>query len=319
MILRAYSHGQCHTHSNEARGGNRQPQTRAQGSDRDGVLAPRRALALQRRMVEIMFSRGLVKVLFATETFAMGVNMPARAVCFYSTRKHDGREFRDLLPGEYTQMAGRAGRRGIDAVGTVILALWGPDPPLSSDLHKMLKGKATKLESQFRLTYTMILNLLRVEDMSVEDMIKRSFSEVATQRLVGQHDIPAIKARLNRRRDALTDTIAALARGPMDSDAQHLIAIEELDYYCRWETKARSIDTWIYRQLLDVMPSTAFGGGRTVLLRSDAARSRIAVDGAHSDALPATDGQLLPALSSLLDDSSAARINCRGTEPHERS
>ena len=253
-------------------------------------------LPILKEVVEIMFSRGLVKVLFATETFAMGVNMPARAVCFYSTRKHDGREFRDLLPGEYTQMAGRAGRRGIDAVGTVILALWGPDPPLSSDLHKMLKGKATKLESQFRLTYTMILNLLRVEDMSVEDMIKRSFSEVATQRLVGQHDIPAIKARLNRRRDALTDTIAALARGPMDSDAQHLIAIEELDYYCRWETKARSIDTWIYRQLLDVMPSTAFGGGRTVLLRSDAARSRIAVDGAHSDALPATDGQLLPAL-----------------------
>lgn len=70
----------------------------------------------QTKVVEILFSRGLIKVLFATETFAMGVNMPARTVVFNSTRKHDGRDFRDLLPGEYTQMAGRAGRRGLDKV-----------------------------------------------------------------------------------------------------------------------------------------------------------------------------------------------------------
>ena len=56
-------------------------------------------------------------VLFATETFAMGVNMPARAVVFNSIRKHDGTRFRVLEPGEYTQMAGRAGRRGLDKVG----------------------------------------------------------------------------------------------------------------------------------------------------------------------------------------------------------
>ena len=65
-------------------------------------------------MVEILFGRGLVKVLFATETFAMGVNMPAKSVVFNSIRKHDGKQFRVLEPGEYTQMAGRAGRRGLD-------------------------------------------------------------------------------------------------------------------------------------------------------------------------------------------------------------
>ena len=54
--------------------------------------------------MEILFSKGLVKVLFATETFAMGVNMPARTVVFNGTRKHDGQQFRDLLPGEYTQV-----------------------------------------------------------------------------------------------------------------------------------------------------------------------------------------------------------------------
>jgi antiviral helicase SKI2 len=73
-------------------------------------------LPILKEMVEILFSRGIVKVLFATETFAMGVNMPARTVVFNGFRKHDGREFRDLLPGEYTQMAGRAGRRGLDKV-----------------------------------------------------------------------------------------------------------------------------------------------------------------------------------------------------------
>ena len=63
----------------------------------------------------MLFSRGLIKVLLATETFAVGVNMPARSVVFNGVRKNDGRSFRNLLPGEYTQMSGRAGRRGIGA------------------------------------------------------------------------------------------------------------------------------------------------------------------------------------------------------------
>ena len=143
-------------------------------------------LPILKEMVEILFSRGLVKILFATETFAMGVNMPARAVVFNSTRKHDGIDFRDLEPGEYTQMAGRAGRRGLDKVGTVIICCFGEEGPPNHMMKTMLCGKSTKLESQFRLTYNMILNLLRVEDMSVEDMIKRSFSEFATQRALGE-------------------------------------------------------------------------------------------------------------------------------------
>ena len=78
-----------------------------------------------------------LQILFATETFAMGVNMPARTVVFDSIRKHDGSNFRDLLPGEYIQMAGRAGRRGLDSTGTVILLCKG-SVPLMADLHKMM-------------------------------------------------------------------------------------------------------------------------------------------------------------------------------------
>ena len=67
----------------------------------------------------------------------MGVNMPARTVVFDSIRKHDGMQFRDLLPGEYIQMAGRAGRRGLDTTGTVIILVKG-DVPESSSLNTMM-------------------------------------------------------------------------------------------------------------------------------------------------------------------------------------
>ncbi|ETP49140.1 hypothetical protein F442_05248 [Phytophthora nicotianae P10297] len=148
-------------------------------------------LPIIKEMVEILFGRGLVKVLFSTETFAMGVNMPARTVVFNGIRKHDGKSFRDLLPGEYTQMAGRAGRRGLDSVGTVIIACWN-DVPEPTSLRTMLAGKATSLSSQFRLTYNMILNLLRVEVLTVEDMMKRSFSEFHTQKALASKNIPKL-------------------------------------------------------------------------------------------------------------------------------
>jgi antiviral helicase SKI2 len=146
-------------------------------------------LPIVKEVVEILFAKTLVKVLFATETFAMGLNLPTRTVVFSGFRKHDGRSFRDLLPGEYTQMAGRAGRRGLDTVGTVIIVAPGADeaPPVTR-LRQMMLGDPTKLRSQFRLTYNMILNLLRVEALKIEEMIKRSFSENATQALLPEHE-----------------------------------------------------------------------------------------------------------------------------------
>lgn len=146
-------------------------------------------LPIVKELVEILFAKTLVKVLFATETFAMGLNLPTRTVVFSGYRKHDGHEFRNLLPGEYTQMAGRAGRRGLDIVGSVIIVPVGVDEaPPAGELQKMMLGEPSKLRSQFRLTYNMILNLLRVEALKIEEMIKRSFSEHATQQLLPQHE-----------------------------------------------------------------------------------------------------------------------------------
>ncbi|KAG5358369.1 putative ATP-dependent RNA helicase [Yarrowia sp. B02] len=144
-------------------------------------------LPIVKEVVEILFAKSLVRVLFATETFAMGLNLPTRTVVFAGTRKHDGTTFRTLLPGEYTQMAGRAGRRGLDKTGTVIIMVPGEVTPLDQ-LKEMMLGKPTRLKSQFRLTYNMILNLLRIEALKVEEMIKRSFSENANQLLLPEHE-----------------------------------------------------------------------------------------------------------------------------------
>ncbi|PNY26558.1 ATP-dependent RNA helicase [Tolypocladium capitatum] len=147
-------------------------------------------LPIVKELVEILFAQTLVKVLFATETFAMGLNLPTRTVVFSGYRKHDGHSFRNLLPGEYTQMAGRAGRRGLDTVGSVIIVPPGSsdDVPPVAELRNMILGEPSKLRSQFRLTYNMILNLLRVEALKIEEMIKRSFSEHATQQLLPEHE-----------------------------------------------------------------------------------------------------------------------------------
>uniref|UniRef100_J3RZP7 Helicase SKI2W-like n=1 Tax=Crotalus adamanteus TaxID=8729 RepID=J3RZP7_CROAD len=154
-------------------------------------------LPILKEVVEMLFSKGLVKILFATETFAMGVNMPARTVVFNSVRKHDGANFRDLVPAEYIQMAGRAGRRGLDTTGMVIILCKNQVPEMS-DLHRMMLGKPTRLQSQFRLTYTMILNLLRVEALRVEDMMRRSFSEFHTRKdsKVYEHRIAQLSSML---------------------------------------------------------------------------------------------------------------------------
>ena len=85
----------------------------------------------------------------------MGVNMPARTVVFDSISKHDGSDKRNLLPAEYIQMAGRAGRRGLDKEGTVIILCKQMVPP-SQDLRDIMLGKPSHLTSQFRLTYGMV-------------------------------------------------------------------------------------------------------------------------------------------------------------------
>lgn len=132
-------------------------------------------LPIIKEVVELLFQAGLLKVLFSTETFSMGLNMPARTVVFTSLKKFDGEKHRYLTSGEYIQMSGRAGRRGIDRVGVVIsMVEEGIDPVV---LKETISGGSDTLNSAFHLTYNMVLNLMRVEDRDPEFMMKSSFAQ----------------------------------------------------------------------------------------------------------------------------------------------
>jgi len=130
-------------------------------------------LPVMREVVEILFGESLIKVLFSTETFAMGVNMPAKAVLFTSLYKWDGVEYRPLNSGEYIQMSGRAGRRGRDDHG---LAITLATQRFEVDSAKAIfTGSSTELSSAFQLSFNMLLNLLRTEGTSPDAVIRQSF------------------------------------------------------------------------------------------------------------------------------------------------
>ena len=158
-------------------------------------------LPLLKELVELLFQEQLVKVLFATETFAMGLNMPARTVVFTKLTKWDGVEFRLMASGEYIQMSGRAGRRGTDKRGLCIMIA---DESLEeADCRQMVSGRPQPLESTFKLSYYTLLNTLKRADgvMDQEKVIAQSFHQF-------QHDLgaPEKEAEVRRLR-AEADTL----------------------------------------------------------------------------------------------------------------
>lgn len=156
-------------------------------------------LPILKEVIELLFQEGLLKVLFATETFSIGLNMPAKTVVFTAVRKWDGNEFRNLSSGEFIQMSGRAGRRGLDDRGIVIMMF---DEKLEPDAAKtMVKGEADRLNSAFHLGYNMVLNLMRVEGVSPEYMLKNCFFQFQNAASVPQ--LEAARAEALARRDEI--------------------------------------------------------------------------------------------------------------------
>ncbi|KAI8393428.1 rRNA-processing arch domain-containing protein [Radiomyces spectabilis] len=130
-------------------------------------------LPIMKEVIEVLFQENLLKVLFATETFSIGLNMPAKTVVFTSVRKFDGKTMRWVTSGEYIQMSGRAGRRGLDERGVVIMMI---DEKMEPAVAKgMVQGESDRMNSAFHLSYNMVLNLLRVEGVSPEYMLERCF------------------------------------------------------------------------------------------------------------------------------------------------
>ena len=147
--------------------------------------------------VEAVFTEGLVKAVFATETLALGINMPARTVVIEKLSKFTGERHQALTPGEYTQLTGRAGRRGIDEIGHAIV-LWSPFVPFE-DVAQLAASRSFELASAFRPTYNMAANLVRRygPDEAVE-LIGRSFAQFQADR-----SVVALGRRREDRADAL--------------------------------------------------------------------------------------------------------------------
>ncbi|MFS4489462.1 DEAD/DEAH box helicase [Dietzia kunjamensis] len=138
-------------------------------------------LPLFRTIVEELFSAGLIKVVFATETLALGIHMPARAVVLEKTTKFNGDTHAMLTSAEYSQITGRAGRRGIDTKGTAVV-LDQPDLDLDA-LSALVDTPRFPLHSAFAPDYSMAVNL--VEQLGVEEatiLIGRSFAQFQTDR-----------------------------------------------------------------------------------------------------------------------------------------
>ena len=152
--------------------------------------------------VEACFVEGLIEVVFATETLAVGINMPARSVVIEKLTKFTGDHHEQLTPGQYTQLTGRAGRRGLDEVGDAIV-LWSPWVRFD-EVAQLASSSSFHLRSAFRPTYNMAANLIRTHGPEeAHRLLNLSFAQFQADR-----DVVRLEARLERKRVTLAEVRA---------------------------------------------------------------------------------------------------------------
>ena len=184
-------------------------------------------LPYHKEMVEELFQRGLIKVVFATETLSLGINMPARGVVVSSFTKFDGVNFSTLTTGELTQLMGRAGRRGIDVIGHGVI-LKEADVEVGT-IYEVAMGPTLVVESKFLPSYNMALNLLRVyTPEEAEALMQRSFGQFQ-KRLAAEE----AGERLTNVRERLADVQRVW------DDPQ--VSIEDVAQYFKVEDRRRAI------------------------------------------------------------------------------
>ena len=151
-----------------------------------------------KEIIEILFSKGFIKVLFATETFAVGINMPTKTAVFVGVKKYDDlcQDMRVLTTAEYLQMAGRAGRRGLDTMGTVIY-LPDRNPIEPSEMRAMMCGGRAEVTSRMEFDYDFILKTIQSGNRSWLDIMEKSYWR--RQRQVQMDDIRGEQVKLKSR------------------------------------------------------------------------------------------------------------------------
>ena len=168
-------------------------------------------LPILKQLVEVLFSRGLMQVVFATDTLALGVNMPARTVVIGRMTKWDGRRRRILTPNEFQQMAGRAGRRGMDAFGHVVMPYSAYIP--YKEMLEVATGALLPVQSAFAIRYNTVLNLWDPpHGERVRQMLQRSLAQYQTSQRIRllERDVLEIDAEIAGLLAGREDEIAAL-------------------------------------------------------------------------------------------------------------
>ena len=143
-------------------------------------------LPIFRHTVEELFTAGLIKAVFATETLALGINMPARTVVLEKLVKFNGEQHLPLTPGEYTQLTGRAGRRGIDVEGHAVV-LWNPQDSTAepTEIAGLASTRTFPLRSSFAPSYNMTINLVsQLTPAAARRLLERSFAQYQADRSV---------------------------------------------------------------------------------------------------------------------------------------
>jgi len=152
-----------------------------------------------REMIEILFGKGYIKLLFATETFAVGINMPTKTVIFSSLTKYDGKGFRLLKPHEYTQMAGRAGRRGLDIKGNIFhIDNIYRDKATSTEMATIFEGKPETLSSKFKINFNMLLKLMAANNTNFKEFAEKSmvYDDIQKQTKIIKYGYETLKCKI---------------------------------------------------------------------------------------------------------------------------
>ncbi len=213
--------------------------------------------------VEEAFAAGLVKVVFATETLALGINMPARSVVIEKLTKFTGEGHEFLTPGEYTQLTGRAGRRGIDSVGYAVV-MWSPWVTFDQ-VAGLASRRTDALRSSFRPTYNMAVNLVRrYSSEMAHHLLNLSFAQFHVDR-----DVVTIERQMDRTRGQLGEQ-RRLAHSDFGDATEYRKLLDALGAERRGAGSGRRISRALANlRPGDIVHAGARGGGKVVVLTQE--------------------------------------------------
>jgi superfamily II RNA helicase len=179
-------------------------------------------ISVLREIVELFISKGYIKILFCTDSFSVGLNCPIKTTVFTGIKKFDGKNEEFLEPHLYAQCSGRAGRRGIDVIGNVIHCCNIFDVPSNTIYKEILCGKPQKLLSKFRISFNIILNIIkngrgRLSDF--QDFIEKSMMQ---SELDGKYDVLKVELEILQKEMKNKEISIKMMKTPQDMIIDYL-------------------------------------------------------------------------------------------------